>query len=123
MSGNYFPIKLGRRDLQESKQHHPDQTYLVVHLRPLLPSSLPPCLCLFPLTLLPQKQEYPYATCLYLVNILFFPFNVWCHSKGLCANGKMVSIDLSVSPAPLSYCCSLGQTNGVAHCLTMTAAV
>ncbi len=32
-------------------------------------------------------------------------------------------IDLSVSPAPLSYCCSLGQTNGVAHCLTMTAAV
>ncbi len=29
--------------------------------------------------------------------------------------------DLSVSPAPLSYCCSLGQTNGAAHCLTMTA--
>ncbi len=29
-----------------------------------------------------------------------------------------------ISPAPpLSYCCSLGQTNGVAHCLTMTAAV
>ncbi len=32
-------------------------------------------------------------------------------------------IDLSVSPAPLSYCCCLGQTNGVAHRLTMTAAV
>ncbi len=33
------------------------------------------------------------------------------------------AIDLSVSPAPLSYCCSLGQTNGIARCLTMTAEV
>ncbi len=33
------------------------------------------------------------------------------------------TIELSLSPAPLSYCCSLGQTNGVAHCLTMTATV
>ncbi len=33
------------------------------------------------------------------------------------------TIDLSVSPAPLSYCCSLGQTNRVAHSLTVRAAV
>ncbi len=30
-------------------------------------------------------------------------------------------IELSVSPAPLSYCCSPRQTNGVAHALTVRA--
>ncbi len=32
-------------------------------------------------------------------------------------NATDVTTELSVSPAPLSYCCSLGQTNRVAHCL------
>ncbi len=32
----------------------------------------------------------------------------------------MLTIDLSVIPAPLSYCCELGQTNGVPHGLSMT---
>ncbi len=32
-----------------------------------------------------------------------------------------VLTNLSVSPAPLSYCCSLGQKNGLAHCLSMVA--
>ncbi len=35
----------------------------------------------------------------------------------------LVPVDLSVSPAPLSYYFSLVQTNEVAHCLTMTYAV
>ncbi len=44
----------------------------------------------------------------------------WCSSK---LHFPEILIDLTVIPAPLSYCCSLGQTNRVAHCLTMTAAV
>ncbi len=33
---------------------------------------------------------------------------------------QMKAIDLSVSPAPLIYCCLLRQRNGVANCLTMS---
>ncbi len=36
---------------------------------------------------------------------------------------QMKAIDLSVSPAPLIYCCLLGQRNGVANCLTMSVSM
>ncbi len=68
-----------RRDLQrekkiskENKHHHPDQTYLLDHLRPpSSPFSASPSSRFFP-----QKQEYPYATSA-ILSMLFFPFHVW----------------------------------------------
>ncbi len=47
--------------------------------------------------------------------------NAFHAMKADSAFAAILSIKLSVSPAPLSYGCSLGQTNRVAHALTMRA--
>ncbi len=73
-------------DLQREQTTPPDQTYLLIYLRPPSPPALSA------LTLLPQKQEYPYATSVISCECCFFPFPVWYHFKGICVIGKLVSI-------------------------------
>ncbi len=48
---------------------------------PFLPILSPPCLWLSPLTLFPQKQEYPYTTCVVSCEYIVFPLHVWYCSK------------------------------------------
>ncbi len=44
-------------------------------------------------------------------------------AKVLTAKAQHANWPIGTPPPPPSYCCSLVQTNWVAHCLTMTAAV
>ncbi len=73
-----------------------------------------------------KSQNVPYILiyhCIYMKQHTSEKAFIYIYSFSRRFYPKRLTIDLSVSPTPLSYCCSRGQTNGVAHCLTMTAAV
>ncbi len=61
---------------------------------------------------------------IYIVHIAYAAVMWWKNERlgPEDTQGKLINWPIG-KPAPLSYCCSLGQTNGVAHCLTMTDAV